>query len=124
MGVEVELIGLIGLKLDYSKYAIYKSKKDPEYIEDIACGYAQNKICLFQDYFPDNFIYRSDKMSGEYIYIGLCLFHARSLDVGIYLSSDASGLQKQINELIPDFNSLNIDYKKEDIKLHIFTHFW
>ena len=124
MGVECELIGLIGLKLDYSKYALYKSKKDPDYIEDLADGRLNNKFCIFEDYFPDNFIAKADVMCGEYIYIGLKLFETQYMDIGIYLSTNPEELQKQIDLIKPEFDFLQIKYNKNDIKLHVFTHFW
>jgi hypothetical protein len=124
MGVECELVGLIGLKLDYFKYAVYESKKDPDYMEDLADGRLENKICIFKDYFPDNFIVKSDVMCGEYIYVGFKIFETQYMDIGIYMSTGPEELQKQIDLIKPEFDFLQIKYNKNDIKLHIFTHFW
>lgn len=124
MGVECELIGLVGLKLDYSKYQVYKSKNDPDYMYDLQDGRLDDKICLFEDYFPENFISVSDYMSCEYVYIGLKLFETQYIDIGIDLSVTPEELTQQIDRVKPDLEALKIDFDIKDIKLHVFTHFW
>ena len=63
-------------------------------------------------------------MCGEYIYVGFRIFETQYMDIGIYMSTGPEELQKQIDLIKPEFDFLQIKYNKNDIKLHIFTHFW
>lgn len=124
MGVEVELVGLIGLKLDYTKYQVYKNKNDEDYIERKEEGILDNIHCIFEDYFPENFISKSDVMGGEYVYIGKKIFVTKYIDVGVEVSLNPEELQREVNSVIPDLKALGIEFEDKDVKVHFFTHFW
>lgn len=124
MGVEVELVGLIGLKLDYTKYHVYKNKNDEDYIDHKEDGILDNIHCIFKDYFPENFISKSDVMGGEYVYIGKKIFVTKYIDVGVEVSLNPEELQREIDSVIPDLKALGIEFENKDVKIHFFTHFW
>lgn len=124
MGVEVELVGLIGLKLDYTKYQVYKNKNEDNYIYDKEDGRLNDIHCVFEDYFPENFISKSDYMCGEYVYIGKKIFTTKYIDVGVEVSLNPEELQKEVNSVIPDLKALGIKFEDKDVKVHFFTHFW
>jgi hypothetical protein len=124
MGVEVELVGLIGLKLDYTKYQVYKNKNEDNYVYDKEDGRLNDIHCVFEDYFPENFISKSDYMGGEYVYIGKKIFVTRYIDVGVEVSLNPEELQKEVNSVIPDLKALGIKFEDKDVRVHFFTHFW
>ena len=121
MGVEVDLIGIIGIKKPYNEFGILKNKNltltesEKEYFNNI----------VYEDYLPDNYIADSDGMSCEYSFVGKKLFVLEDgLYNGLYCTVDKNKLENDIKEVYTTLKSMGIKCEESDIKLHIFTHFY
>lgn len=124
MGVEVELFSLIGIKSDYDKVRLFKSKVDPDYIWELKEGYIEDDTTvLFKDNIPDDFIAINDGMGGEYCYFGKLIDSIDDLYNGFEVEMSVDDINKKAIELSKDLISLGIEHNFEDIKLHTFTHF-
>lgn len=124
MGVEVELFSIIGIKTDYDKVKLFKSKTDPYYIWELKEDYIKNDTTvLFKDNIPDDFIVLNDGMGGEYCYFGKLIDSTDDLYNGFDISMSVDDINKKAIELSKGLISLGIKHNFEDIKLHTFTHF-
>lgn len=118
MSVDVCLYGFVGIKGNYNEFAFLKNKNDVAY--DNLEKY--NNV-VYLDYLPNDFVYERDGMGGEYAFLGKHLFIEDEMYDGLYKEYTPEDIQKYKNEVIQVFNSLNIKFREEDIKLHILTHF-
>lgn len=124
MGVEVELFSLIGIKTDYDKVKLFKSKADPDYIWELEEGYIKdNTTVLFKDNVPDDFITINDGMGGEYCYFGKLIDSTDDLYNGFEVEMNTDDLSHEAMLLSRDLTAMDIKHNFEDIKLHTFTHF-
>lgn len=124
MGVEVELFSLIGIKTDYGKVKLFKSKIDQDYIWELEQGYIKDDtIVLFKDNVPENFIALEDGMGGEYCYFGKKIDSIDDLYNGFDISMSVDDINKKAIELSKDLTAMGVKHNFADIKLHTFTHF-
>lgn len=121
MSVDVTLYGIVGIKGDYYDFRFFKNKADKnlEYEDDLD----KIKNIIYTDYLSNGYIYGYDGMGGEYSFIGKKVILEDELYNSIEKEFTPETLQKFKQEVIQDFKNLNLDFKEEDVKLHIFTHF-
>lgn len=118
MSVDVCLYGLIGIKGEYNDFVFLKNKND-----DSRDNLDEYKNIVYLDYLPSGYITVSDGMCGVYSGIGKKLLLEDELFDGFELSISPNMLDDIKQEVIRDFKDLKLNFKEEDIKLHIFTHF-
>lgn len=121
MGVDTEFYSIIGIKKEFGDIEIYKSKADPEYLQQIK-SYTP-EYCIFQDYLPDDYIVIRDGMCGEYSILGKVLIHSEYIDEIPELLLTPDKLQMLIDDVYEWFKSLSINIDKSEIKLINFVHF-
>lgn len=124
MSVDVKFVTLVGVKKEYNWVEIYESKNDPDYIYDLEHNDINAVHVVFKDYLPDGYISLRDSMCGEYSCIGKALINVNEYmdEIGsISLTQDI--LQKHIDEVYEELKNQKLNINKEDIELHIFTHF-
>lgn len=123
MGVDTEFVVMVGVKKDYDFIRCYNSKNDPDYEFDTEDGTTKKfENITFLDYLPPKYKVYSDEMCCLYSCIGKVLDSSEYIDEIRSLSFNSEELQKHIDEVYEELNSL-ISCKKEDIKLYIFIHF-
>lgn len=124
MGVNTKYYLMVGLKEEYNYIRSYKSKNDPDYLFDLEYGDTEDFLnIVFEDYFPPCFECISDGMCGEYSIIGKVLQSSAYLDEIYHTSISTDKLFELIEEVYNELKALNLDVKKEDIKLHNFVYF-
>lgn len=118
MSVDVCLYGFVGIKGNYNEFVFLKNKNDDTYdnLEEY------NNV-VYLDYLPENFVYERDGMGGEYSFVGKLLFLEDEMYDGLMKEYSPKDLQEYKNEVIEVFNTLNLKFKEDDVKLHILTHF-
>lgn len=118
MSVDVCLYGFVGIKGNFNEFVFLKNKNDVAYdnLEEY------NNI-VYLDYLPSGYITVRDGMCGYYSGIGKKLLLEDELFDGFELSISPNMLEDIKQEVIRDFKDLKLNFKEEDIKLHIFTHF-
>ncbi len=121
MSVDCVLHCFVGIKGGYYDFRFFKNKADInlKYENDLD----KIKNIVYTDYLSDGYIYDFDGMGGDYSFIGKEIFSTRELYVTIDQSFTTESMQKIRQEVIQDFKNLDLDFKEEDVKLHIFTHF-
>lgn len=124
MSVDVDLVGIIGLKTDYEDLMIYVDKNDEEYKDDLKHGIFETyKNVVFLDYLPDGFTAYLDSMSAEYAYVGKKLFIEDSIFNGIYFSVTPDEFKVITDDVKHELDTLGIKYNDDEIKLHIFSRY-
>ena len=124
MSVDVDLVGIIGLKTKYEDLVIYIDKNDQEYQDDLKHGALETyKNVVFMDYLPDGFTAYSDGMGGEYAYVGKKLFIEDNIFDGINFSVTPDELKIITNGVKHELDTLGIKYDDNEIKLHIFSRY-
>lgn len=124
MGVEVELFSIVGIKTDYGKMKIYKSKADPDYIWDLEDDYLKRyEIVLFKDNLPDDFVAINDGMGGKYCIYGKLIDKTQDLYDGFWVDMNTDDLAHEAMLLTKNLTAMGIKHNFEDIKLYTFTYF-
>ncbi len=121
MGVDTEFYSIIGIKKEFGDIEIYKSKADPEYLQQIK-SYTP-EYCIFQDYLPDDYIVIRDGMCGEYSMFGKVLTHKDYLDEIPHQEFTPNELQILIDDVYKGFKASGVEVDKSEIKLINFVHF-
>ena len=124
MGVNAKYYLMVGLKEEYNYIKSYKSKNDSDYLFYLEYGDTEDFLnIVFEDYFPPCFECISDGMCGEYSIIGKVLQSSSYLDEIYHISISTDKLSELTEEVYNELKALNLDVKKEDIKLHNFVYF-
>lgn len=125
MSVDVEFSVLVGVKGNYNYIRDYKSKNSSDYLFDLNCGDLDKcENIIFKDNIPEGYKVYVDGMGGEYTYFGKELMYCSEyLDEIGEMQIDKNTLNQYIDEVYTNLKALGFEIEKEDVKLHIFTHF-
>lgn len=124
MGVNSRYYLMVGLKEKYNYIKSYKSKNDSDYVFDLEYGDTEDYMnIVFDDYLPPHFKCISDGMCGEYSIIGKVLQTGEYFDEIYDTSISINKLLELTEEVYIELKALNLDIKKEDIKIHSFIYY-
>ena len=124
MGVNSRYYLMVGIKEEYNYIRSYKSKNDSDYVFDLEYGDTEDYInIVFDDHLPPHFKCISDGMCGEYSIIGKVLQSSEYIDEIYSMSISTDKLSDLTEEVYNELRALNLDVKKENIKLHSFVYF-
>jgi uncharacterized protein YeeX (DUF496 family) len=119
MGVDVNLICFVGIKGGYNEFLFVKNSADKqlEYynVEDY------NNV-VYTEYLPDEYLYITDGMGGEYSLLGKKIFVLENLYDYVELNLSPESVQEIKQVVIRDFKDLKLNFDEKDVKLHIIQH--